>query len=337
MGTLDSTGHNRTTKQDRQFSKKKYGCYAAFVLRFNLCYMAESRISNDSNCENIMILTSASMSSISSLEGCSDLCTVLMAWIISAKIVSTRCREGGALHTLFLCSLALRLNIVPLDPSEQLIAGQKLHVDLAITRTLKKYVDLICRKKKDIPPMTPSPRPTLHLGDCPWGRQLLALRNVAQPPAWNASSWGWGRRRLGSRRGQTLGLCLIGPWRGRQGEMKMASVVQHLSDGQLCQNKKRICLPALGAEDVASSSLLVLFPVRGIGLGSRLCLPLGPTDLLTGADSGGGCIGLGTRCDDLRATQRGNGRRERETLEEVEKLDAGVTSQRLVLLDLSVF
>jgi hypothetical protein len=148
MGTLDSTGHNRTTKQDRQFSKKKYGCYAAFVLRFDLRYMAESRISNDSNCENIMILTSASMSSISSLEGCSDLHTVLMAWIISAKIVSTRCREGGALHTLFLCLLALRLNIVPLDPSEQLIAGQKLHVDLAITRTLKKYVDLVCRKKR---------------------------------------------------------------------------------------------------------------------------------------------------------------------------------------------
>jgi hypothetical protein len=161
--------------------------------------MAESRISNDSNCENIMILTSASMSSISSLEGCSDLRAILMAWIISAKIVSTRCREGGALHTLFLCLLALRLNIVPLDPSEQLIAGQKLHVDLAITRTLKKYVDLVCGKKKNIPPMTPSPWPTLHLGDCPWGRQLPALRNVAQPPAWNASSWGRGTGAWGLR------------------------------------------------------------------------------------------------------------------------------------------
>jgi hypothetical protein len=107
----------------------------------------------------------------------------------------------------------------------------------------------------------------------------------------------------------------------------MAGVVQHLSDGQLCQNKKKKSLPALGAEDIASLSLLVLFPVRSVGLGSCLCLPLGPTDLLTGANSGGGCTGLGTRCDDLRATQRGDGRRERETLEEVETLDAGAVGE----------
>jgi hypothetical protein len=104
--------------------------------------------------------------------------------------------------------------------------------------------------------------------------------------------------------------------------MKEASILEHLRIGQLHSIKKgKTYLPALGAVDIASSSLLALFPARGTGLGSCLHLPL---TLLPGTGSGGGGTCVEARCDDLRATQRGDGwRQARLTLEEVETPDAG--------------
>ena len=93
-----------------------------------------------------------------------------------------------------------------------------------------------------------------------------------------------------------------GPWRGRKGGRKEAGVVEYLRGVSAVPTSQKNCY-------APSSSRLDRFPVRAAGLGSRLRLAFDPV-LLAGSGSICGCTGLEARCDDLRATRRGDGRRE---------------------------